>query len=234
MACSNTKLAGLSRTLLRNYSWKNRLERLRITKWEPRTWLRVKIGCVGNYGHLPDMRRKHRSGGDTTSKAPSSGVWTWFVNGFVFEKGVRGPVKAESPKLCGLKVFDQNFNKYALLNWTSMSEKQRYVSVTLELFIYMYTLYSLLCKFQVVALLTAETASNESQSVQSYPLSGVIPNYLTWHCLSPTWAQETGYNSVWSYNVVLHSVYTLWSAWPCMYIDISYYPIRLVSSAVIL
>ena len=45
-----------------------------------------------------------------------------------------------------------------MLNQTSTSEKQRYASV-----------YSLLCKFQAAALLTAKTASNEIQSVWSYP-----------------------------------------------------------------
>ena len=79
------------------------------------------------------MHHKHCSGEDTTSKAPSTGVWTWFANGFVFEKEVKGPAKAKSPKPCGLKIFDWNFNKYAVLNRTS-SERRRYANVTSRAF----------------------------------------------------------------------------------------------------
>ena len=43
----------------------------------------------------------------------------------------------------------------------------------------MYTLFSLLCKFQAVTLLIAETASQTIANVRSYPPSGVAPNYLT-------------------------------------------------------
>ena len=132
--------------------------------------------CAGNSGHLPDTRRKHRSGGDTTFKAPSSGVWTWFVNGFVFEKELRGPVKTESPKPCGVKVFDWNFSKYAVLNRTSTSEKRTYASVTSRAF----HMYPILLAVQVSSISVAHSWDNKQRKSKCLELPPITLSLSRW------------------------------------------------------
>ena len=56
------------------------------------------------------MCQKHPSGGDTTSKTPSSSVWTWFVNGFVFEKS-KGSCKGWKSKTVWAQSFRPEFQQ---------------------------------------------------------------------------------------------------------------------------